>query len=68
MGEKKMTHKVNTMDDYDSALQGEGWASVDYTAMISQARTDEERRVLTEIRDEENQHQRELLELMRCKK
>lgn len=62
-----MTHKVELKKEFDEALAGEGWAINDYTDLIARAQTPEEVRVLTHIRDEEKQHQKELLELMRCK-
>lgn len=61
-----MVHKIS--NEYREAIEGEGWAIVDYTDMISKAKTKKEKEVLTHIRDEEKEHLDELLKLMRCKK
>lgn len=62
-----MVHKTNIKDDFNEALAGEGWAINDYTDLIAKVKTEHEKKVLTEIRDEEKQHQSELLELAKCK-
>ena len=62
-----MVHKASIKDDFNEALAGEGWAINDYTDLIAKAKTENEKKVLTEIRDEEKQHQSELLELAKCK-
>jgi rubrerythrin len=62
-----MVHKASLKNDFDEALAGEGWAINDYTDLIAKVKTEHEKKVLTEIRDEEKQHQSELLELARCK-
>lgn len=62
-----MVHKNKRERDFREALEGEGWAIVDYTDMIVNAKNSEERRVLTHIRDDEKEHQTELLKLMRCR-
>jgi hypothetical protein len=53
--------------DYKQALQGEGWAIGDYTDMISKADTPKERRKLTHIMKEEQEHVDELIDLMMSK-
>lgn len=53
--------------DFEEALAGEGWAINDYTDLIAKVKTEHEKKVLTEIRDEEKQHQSDLLGLARCK-
>jgi rubrerythrin len=53
--------------DFKEALAGEGWAINDYTDLIAKVNTEHEKKVLTEIRDEEKQHQSELLGLAKCK-
>ena len=57
-----------TYGDYKEALLGEGWAKQDYTRMISKADTEEERKELTHIRDDEDDHGDRLIKLMGCKK
>jgi hypothetical protein len=57
-----------TYADFKEAVEGEGWAIGDYAAMISEADTEKERWMLTHIRNEENEHLDELVELMECKK
>lgn len=64
-----MVHKMKNarLEDYKEAIEGEGWAINDYTAMISNVKTEKEKEVLTHIRDEEKEHLNELMELMKCK-
>jgi rubrerythrin len=60
-------HKKCNCNDYKEAIEGEGWAIVDYTDFISKAKSEKEKKALTHIRDEEKEHLNELMELMRCK-
>ena len=55
-------------EDFKEAAAGEGWAINDYAGMIAEADTDKERKVLTHIRKEEEEHLDELVGLMECKK
>ena len=68
--QKVYIYKENPLsyDDYKEALEGEGWAIGDYKDMISKADTEHERKVLTHIHDEEEEHVDELTDLMGCKK
>jgi rubrerythrin len=60
-------HKQSNYNDYKEAIEGEGWAIMDYTYIISKAKSEKEKKDLTHIRDEEKQHLGELMELMECK-
>lgn len=67
-----MTHtrakkRPSIYKDYKEAIEGEGWAIVDYTDMISKAKTKKERDTLIHIRDEEKEHLKELMDLLKCR-
>jgi rubrerythrin len=61
-----MVHKIKRSQDYLEAIEGEGWAIVDYQNMISNAKTEKERKVLTHIMNEEQEHLKELMGLLKC--
>ena len=56
-----MVHK------YQQQIEGEGWAINDYKDAIAKAKTEKERKVLTHIMKEEEEHLEELMELDKCK-
>jgi rubrerythrin len=62
-----MVHKLKKYNDYKEAIEGEGWAIGDYKDMISNAKSEKEKRVLTHIMKEEQEHLSELMSLMKCK-
>lgn len=50
--------------DYKQALQGEGWAIGDYTNMIAKSDKADEKKMLTHIKEEEQEHMDMLILLM----
>ena len=60
-----MVHKLEK-SDYKQAMEGEGWAIVDYQDMITRA-TGKEKETLTHIMNEEKEHLDELMKLIKCK-
>jgi rubrerythrin len=61
---KKLAQNPLTYQDYKEALQGEGWAIGDYTDMIAKSDKPAERKMLTHIMKEEQEHMDELIRLM----
>ena len=61
-----MVHKTKRLDDFKEAVEGEGWAINDYKDMIAKAKSRHEKKVLTHIMNEEQEHLGELFKLMSC--
>ena len=62
-----MVHKYSKrFEDFKEAMEGEGWAINDYKDMISRAKTEKEKEVLTHIMKEEQEHLDELMGMMKC--
>ena len=57
---------LGSFEDFKEAIEGEGWAINDYANMIAKSETDDERKILTHIRGEEQEHLEELMKLMKC--
>ncbi len=53
--------------DYKEAMEGEGWAIGDYKDMVARAKTENEKKTLSHILKEEEQHLDELMNLTKCK-
>lgn len=67
-GKADMKCRLKKVYNYKEQIEGEGWAINDYKGKIAEAKTENEKKVLTHIMNEEKEHLSELLELENCKK